>query len=540
MKKKKIKKAIILLVVLAVIGGGAAGGLFAYKNYRSENMQAEVRAVSSLNWGYWGDNMTSVGYVANDYVQSVYTDDKTVAELKVSEGDSVSIGDVLLVYDTTDVQLQIEMEQLELQGIENDIKLAERDLEKLKKITPVSSTTSNQPASSKPSTSTNKTTVQKKKPSSVVVMQVQKKDGDAYNYIDKTAKPYEGKGTPDKPYRFLCTPECYVTGEYLNLLVKKEQVAAFEIWSGNSLSEGTLISCWTVNGGEKSAVDKDSKWAVATQEQLEEDVVLEEETEETTEKKDTQTTEKESDEPTYTADELRKEIAEKENEIKKLNVDKKKSDIELQKLKKEQESASVLATINGVIKTAGDPENPPMDGSAFVEVTGAEGMYIEGTISELMLDQIEVGQEISANSWTNGQVYMATITEISEYPSEGNGGYYGEGNPNVSYYTFLAYIDNPEGLNNGDYLELSITPTANQEETNSLFIDKAYVREENGRYYVLKAGAEDRLEKHYIQTGRTVYGSAIEIKSGLAETDRIAFPYGKTAKEGIKAVDAEN
>ena len=104
----------------------------------------------------------------------------------------------------------------------------------------------------------------------------------------------------------------------------------------------------------------------------------------------------------------------------------------------------------------------------------------------------------------------------------------------------MAYIDNPEGLNNGDYLELSITPTANQEETNSLFIDKAYVREENGRYYVLKAGAEDRLEKHYIQTGRTVYGSAIEIKSGLAETDRIAFPYGKTAKEGIKAVDAEN
>ena len=157
-----------------------------------------------------------------------------------------------------------------------------------------------------------------------------------------------------------------------------------------------------------------------------------------------------------------------------------------------------------------------------------------------MLDQIEVGQEISANSWNNGQMYSATIMEISEYPSENNGGNYGEGNPNVSYYSFTAYIEDASGLINGDYLELSITPATNQEESNALFIDKAYVREENGSYYVLKADAEDRLVKQYVQTGRTMYGSAIDIKSGLQETDRIAFPYGKTAKEGIKVVDAEN
>ena len=29
------------------------------------------------------------------------------------------------------------------------------------------------------------------------------------SYIDKNAEPYEGKGTPEKPYRFLCTQECY-------------------------------------------------------------------------------------------------------------------------------------------------------------------------------------------------------------------------------------------------------------------------------------------------------------------------------------------
>lgn len=542
MKNKKIKKFIIWAVVLAVIGGAATGGVYAYRNYQSENTQAEVRNVSSLSWGYWGDDMTSVGYVANDHVQSVHIEDKTVEEVKVAEGDTVNIGDTLIVYDTTDVQLQIEMEQLELQGIENDIKLAQRDLDKLKKITPVSNTTNKNNTTSKSATTKKNTTTAKKNTSTIVMVQVQKKDGDAYNYIDKSAKPYEGEGTPEQPYRFLCTQECYVTGTYLNYLMKKEQVAAFEIWSGNSNKEGTLISCWTVNGAEQHTVADDSKWSVATQQRLEDEVIIEETEEESTQKKNTESTESESQstEETYTADELKKEITERESELKKLNVDKKKSELELDKLNKTKESAMVLATIDGVVKSVGDPENPPIDGSAFIEITGAEGMYIEGTISELMLDQIEVGQEISANSWNNGQMYSATIMEISEYPSENNGGYYGEGNPNVSYYSFTAYIEDASGLINGDYLELSITPATNQEESNALFIDKAYVREENGSYYVLKADAEDRLVKQYVQTGRTMYGSAIEIKSGLQETDRIAFPYGKTAKEGIKVVDAEN
>ena len=63
---------------------------------------------------------------------------------------------------------------------------------------------------------------------------------------------------------------------------------------------------------------------------------------------------------------------------------------------------------------------------------------------------------------------------------------------------------------------------------------------DSGKYYVLKVGEDDRLVKQYVQTGRTIYGSAIEIKGGLNESDRIAFPYGKTAKEGIRAVESEN
>ena len=177
--------------------------------------------------------------------------------------------------------------------------------EKLKKIKPSSNTTNTTTTASttttKKTTSTKTTT--KTQSSDVVVIQVEKKDGDAYNYIDTTAKPYEGTGTADNPYRFLCTQECYVLGSYLNRLVKDGEVAAFEIWSGNSMTEGTLVSCWTVNGLERSSVDADSKWLVSTHEKIEEETVKEEtETEE--KESETPTEEPESQEETYTAEEI--------------------------------------------------------------------------------------------------------------------------------------------------------------------------------------------------------------------------------------------
>lgn len=543
---KKFKKFLIFLLVILVLGGAAAGGVYAYQKYQQDNTRVEVVSVANLNWGYSSDEMTSSGYVKNDYVQSVHTEDKSVAEVLVAEGDEVQIGDSLLVYDTTEQQLQLEMRQLELQGIKNDIKIAKKEIEDLKKITPVSETSSSNTtttgttaASTTTSTTTTGTASTEK---TYVVMKVQKKEGNAYNYIDKSAKPYEGKGTPEKPFRFQCTQECYVTGAYLNQLVEKEQVAAFEIWTGNNRKQGALVSCWTVNGIERSKVDEDSKWRVSTQKEFDDEVILDEPESESSESEVPQNTEtetEETEEVEYTAEELRKAISEKESKLKELQIQRKSKKLEVQKVKKTIKNATVYASINGVINTVEDPYSPPMDGSPFMEVIGSEGLYVEGSISELMLEQIEVGQEITANSWSNGQVYTATITEISEYPTENADAYYGEGNPNVSYYTFMAYIEDSDGLVNGDYVDLSIMPVNTEEDMNSLYIEKAYVREENGQSYVLKVGEDGCLVKQYVQTGKTLYGSAIEIKAGLSEEDRIAFPYGKTAKEGVKAVESE-
>lgn len=611
--KKKLKKFFVVLLVLLLIGGAAAGGAYAYQSYQKENTQTQVFYVSNLSYGYSSDAMTSAGYVTNDYEQSVYLEDKSVVEVKVEEGTKVKIGDPLLVLDTTEEQLQIDMKNLELQKVENDIKIAEKDITELKKRIPGSSTTTNNQSqgngtsgsgtngtsgsgtsgtsgsgtngSSGSGSSTKGSSLSSNSAkgisaisstddfhlanakgasttttsagSSVIIMEVEQRDGDAYNYIDKNAEPYEGKGTPEKPYRFLCTQECYVLGSYLNQLVKNEQVAAFEIWSGNSVDEGTLLSCWTVNGTERSTVAEDSKWKVATQQQITTEVAAEDEDDDSDTDDDDDSdnsgssgssssnssgagsSQDDDDDDGKTVDELKKDLAEKESDLKELQIDKKSAELELEKLQKAKDQATILATINGVVTTIGDLENPPTDGSAFMEISGAEGLYIKGAVSELLLDQIEVGQEISANSWSDGQTYPAKITEISEYPFDNSGGYYGEGNPNVSYYSFTAYMEESTGLSNGDYVDLSIMPVDSEESANSLYIEKAYVRTENGKSYVLKAGEDDRLVKQYVQTGKTIYGSAVEIKAGLKDDDRIAFPYGKTAKEGVKAVDSD-
>ena len=151
----------------------------------------------------------------------------------------------------------------------------------------------------------------------------------------------------------------------------------------------------------------------------------------------------------------------------------------------------------------------------------------------MSLDDVKMGTVVTANSWESGMTFDATITEISDYPVSGNS--WGEGNPNVSYYEYTAYIEDSSALRNGEAVDLSIS--TNQSDGGGIFIEKAYAWSEDGKSYCMIADENNRLKKQYVVIGRTVYGSAVEIKSGLTEDDRIAFPYGKNAVEGAAVTD---
>ena len=219
----------------------------------------------------------------------------------------------------------------------------------------------------------------------------------------------------------------------------------------------------------------------------------------------------------YTSEELYQEAADIEEKLKTLDIQRRQEQLALESMEKSATDGVVYAEVDGVVKTVGDPDEKPEQGQAFLVVTGDDGLYVKGTISELLLDDVPVGTVVSANSWESGMTFDATITEISDYPVSGNS--WGEGNPNVSYYEYTAYIEDSSALRNGEAVDLSIS--TNQSDGGGIFIEKAYVRSEDGKSYCMIADENNRLKKQYVVTGRTVYGSAVEIKSGLTEDDQI-------------------
>ena len=57
---------------------------------------------------------------------------------------------------------------------------------------------------------------------------------------------------------------------------------------------------------------------------------------------------------------------------------------------------------------------------------------------------------------------------------------------------------------------------------------------------MLRKDNDGRLEKQYVQTGSILWGSYVEIKSGITVDDYIAFPYGKNVKDGAATVVSED
>ncbi len=516
MKNKKVMKRVLVIAIVAAVSvGGIGGGIYVQRS----KMTAEVQSVADLNSGYWGDDVNSSGLVTNDYSQTVeISKDDEIKEVYVEEGQQVQKGDKLLALDTTVATLNLQGKELEVENLKNQITLAQNELKKLKNTKPyVEPSEPVTPDSSTPSTP-----------------DVPEMSGDAYNYILWTAVPYnqnEADGSAENPYRYLCTEDAYVTGSFFSQLSEAGLHVVFEIHENNSVS-GKLLSEWEVDGSQIVVPDADTRWSVADRTQLTEDTNI----------SDTDTVDDTgadvADQGGYTQSELNDMIVEQEKKLKDLDLDKRKAELEVEKLKAQSSDGIIYANVTGTVKNLQDKDNLPTDGTPFMEIAGSEGLYVTGGISELLLDKVKPGQIVSVSSWESGTSCEAEITEIKNYPFA-NVSSYGGGNNNVSYYPFVAYIEDSTGLRNGEYVDINMT-VSDEEDGASIYIFKGYVRSENGKSYVLKADENDRLVKQYVKTGKIINGDTIEIKSGLTEDERIAFPYGKTAKEGIRAVNADD
>lgn len=241
---------------------------------------------------------------------------------------------------------------------------------------------------------------------------------------------------------------------------------------------------------------------------------------------------------TYTKDELKKAISEKESQIRNLKLDQKEEELKVKNTQKSLDSQTVKATISGVVKKVGNAENPSNDGSAFIQVSGNEGLYVRGYLSETYLDQVKVGDELNVTSWSSGAFAAATVTEISPYPTTS---YMSYSETPASFYPFTAVIpEGGEGFENGDWIEIAITVGNDVENGNGLYVSKEFIREENGQKFVYIRDENDKLKKQNVVTGKLLWGSYYEVKSGLSEEDYIAFPYGKTVVEGADTKESSS
>ena len=548
----KIKKIIAVALGITIPVGGTVFGVNAYKSYQYSKLEAEVRPVSYISWGYWGDTETSYGMVTNDSSQEIYlSDSRSVKKVYVAEGDMVVVGDPLIEYDTSELNIEIERKKLDLSILNNDIAIAQHALEQYKTATPV--------VKDPPQVDENILKDLERQDALNRRPEKDEKDDRIYNYITEASIPYGAKfdaagqmisptGTAEDPYVYYCNVNTYILGSFFDSILPLEEGdegkhVRFVVSSRNA--DGTMM----MEQGENVPVENtqfpskdysginlpkhygiENAWLIFNEEpyvvsraeqylQLIYDAAA-----------------KWEEPEGYTAEEISTNIDRREREIKALDIQRRQMELQLESMQKTAKDGMVYATVDGVVKTAGNPEEYVNDGTAFLVVTGEEGLYVRGTISELLLGEIEVGTVVTANSWESGMSFEATITEIDDYPTTGNS--WGEGNPNVSYYSYTAYIEDSSMLRNGEYLDLSIS--TNQTGTGGLFIEKAYVRKEDGKSYVMIADENNQLKKQFVATGRTIYGSAVEIKAGLTEEDRIAFPYGKNAVEGVAVKDVDN
>ena len=176
-----------------------------------------------------------------------------------------------------------------------------------------------------------------------------------------------------------------------------------------------------------------------------------------------------------------------------------------------------------------------MNRQPMMKVSAGGGYYVEGTISELVKESVELGQEVTVNDWNTGMVYTGVLESIGDFPVN-NDGYNGRGNPNVSYYPMKVFVDESADLQTGGYVSVMYETGGGE---SGVYLEKPFVRTENGKSYVYVLGEGDRLEKREVTTGKSLWGSYIAVTSGLTAEDQIAFPYGKNVKPGAKAVPGD-
>lgn len=237
----------------------------------------------------------------------------------------------------------------------------------------------------------------------------------------------------------------------------------------------------------------------------------------------------------YTAAQLAQMRAEQEKTIKETKFKIKMAEADYKIMQTEMSDGNIYAEFDGKVVSVLSEDEAKTQNQPVIKVSGGGGFYIQGSVSELEKDKMQIGQEVTVNDWNTGMTYTGKIVSMGDFPTNSDG-WNGSGNPNVSYYPFTVFVDETADLQAGMYVNIQYSSA---ESENGIYLENPFIRTENGQSYVYVQGAGGKLEKRFVTTGKALWGSYTEIRSGLTVDDLIAFPYGKNLKEGAPTVESD-
>ena len=221
--------------------------------------------------------------------------------------------------------------------------------------------------------------------------------------------------------------------------------------------------------------------------------------------------------------------------IKEQNEKLKLAETEYNVMQRELGDGNIYAEIDGKVVSLLTEEEAKQQKQPLLKVSGGGGFYIEGSVSELERENLKIGQEVTVNDWSSGGTYTGEVVSIGDFPTDGDN-WNGMGNPTASYYPFKAFVGEEADLQAGSFVSMSYS-TASAEQ--GIYLEKPFVRTENGSSYIFVQGADGNLEKRNVKVGKLLWGSYYEILSPLEEGDCLAFPYGKNVKDGAPTVESD-
>lgn len=551
---KKLKKGIIAAACVVGVCGAVWGGLTIARN--AQRGDVNVYAVNECAMtDYWGDTSNTSGMVTTDKLQKIYiSQSQTVKKVWVKEGDSVKKGTALVSYDSTLTQATVERAKIDYDRQTENLEVMKNELELLKK-------------------AKNKETLEAEKTKLEAELQaeISRLDGAGGYDPEKAVEPglvtpmAEGSGnSKDKPiYYYWLTDEPLSDKVLRNLLHgteinratpmdKTPTVSTYLVlvsrdkdkMGGMPTSRGLLIKeTFTpdsteqpVEGAPISGTVSISFWFCDLPEYIDPERTYDSDKYKELTRKIAQI--QELLDASMTQLEINKAILEKAQAVKEQEVNLKVAKLKLDKKLAELGDGNVYAEFDGTVKAVRDPDEAYNNSEAVVELSGGGGYYVTGTLSEMDLGSVQVGDSVSISSWMTGAACEGTIVSIDDYPTS-NGNNWGDGNSNVSYYPFKVFVTEDANLQPNDYVDIQYQKDTSAEESgSSLYLQSMFIRTDNGKSYVMARGEDGRLEQRWVQTGRDLWGSYTQIRGGLTIDDYVAFPYGRDVVEGAHTQEA--